>query len=169
MNRKSNTIDRISILLLGGLMNGNKEAVSNSVLAQMAEIENINMPGKDGRTLLIHFCAYDYYYLAEAAIYRKADVDYQDKNGFTALHAAVKSHDIALVDLLLENGASPNLTNAYGNNPSMDATNDWEILKTLLDHGCDIKHKNKGNVSPYDVLQLHDDIAERLFEYQGKK
>ena len=166
MQKQGNIVDEIAIDLLAGAMEHHKDAVEKATISKISKIKDINMSGRFGRTFLIHCCIYDYYCLAEIALNRGADVNLQDQQGFAPLHAAVKSGDSKLVALLLKNGALPNLKNMFGNTAAMDAVKNWEILKPLLDYGCDINIKNKGGVSPHDLINLHSEIVEQLSKYE---
>ena len=72
-------------------------------------------------------------------IVRDADVDQAAVDGTTALHWAVYRDDDGMVDLLLEAGAKPTLTNRYGFPPLYFAAVNGNpaILKRLLAAGAD--------------------------------
>jgi ankyrin repeat protein len=53
-----------------------------------------------------------------------APLNVRDKEGHAPLHEAVKSRDLSMVDLLLDHGADPNMTDARG----------WTILDHLARH-----------------------------------
>ena len=165
MHIRNNCIDEIAYMLLSGEIEHKKEEVTYEVKQLLNKIEDINMPGEQGRTLLIHCCAYGYYDLAEFVVKKGARINTQDKDGYSSLHIAVKKGSPALVEFLLKNGALPNIKNKYGNTPAFDACDNWEILKLLLDHGCDINYKNLGNVSVYDLISLRSDILAQFLNY----
>jgi ankyrin repeat protein len=73
-----------------------------------------------------------------------ADVNQLAVDGTTALHWAVYRKDLALVEMLLEEGANPNLRNEYGATPMTVASEhgDYPIMKALVDAGGDIEAPN---------------------------
>ncbi len=168
MNAINNCVDDLASILLRGEMSQNRSAAVNLAKQKLKELSDINISGKQGRTLLIHCCAYGYYDLAQFAVDNGADVNLQDKDGFSPLHVAVKMGNCDLVELLLKKGASPNAKNRFGNTPAFDASGKWEILKLLLDYGCDVYCKNFSNVSAYDMILLHPDTLEHFQEYYSK-
>ena len=81
----------------------------------------------------------------EKYISQGVPVDFKDKDGFTALGAAILERDQRAVLLLLEHGANPNLQNNSGGSPidlailhSQNADDTW-FLETLLKHGGNSK------------------------------
>lgn len=65
--------------------------------------------------------------------YPVAELDLQDPNGCTALHAAVHSRKKNLTALLLYKGAKPTIANAQGINPRQDAASvSLELLDVFL-------------------------------------
>lgn len=164
--KQGNCIDEVALILLGGELENNKERAQQIAMSKIKDLKDINMTGKQGRTFLMHCCLYDYYDLAVIAVEKGAIINIQDDDGYSPLHDAVRSGDTALVKLLLEKGALTNLTNKYGNNPAYDAIQDWNILKLLLDYGCDIEHENIGGVSPYAIVQSSSEMVKRLHDYR---
>ena len=162
--KKKNIIDDYSIQLLNGKMQGNKRETEHGFISLIKKMnpDLINLKDRDGRTLLMSSCIYDYYDLAKELIVLNADVNSQDNLGFTPLHAAVKSGNIRLVELLLNSGASPNIVDRFGNNVAIDAVMNWEILRILIEHKCELHTKNLGGVSAYDLVRMHPDILTRL-------
>ena len=164
MKKKMNIIDELSVKMLGGTME-DKTKVEEYVLQQIDRLEDINLKGRDGRTLLIHSCIYDYYAIAERLIKMNASVNIQDDQGYSALHMAVLSKDIDIVMLLLNHGASANLSDVYGNNPSTQALRNWDLLRILMEYGCDVYHKNIAGVSAYDVFKHNPEIMDQFQKY----
>ena len=73
-----------------------------------------------------------------------ADVNQSSVDGTTALHWAVYSKDLALVEMLLDEDADPNARNEYGSTPMMVASEhgDFAIMEALVDAGGDIESPN---------------------------
>jgi ankyrin repeat protein len=137
------------------------------VLGRLTRNE-VNMEDEDKRTPLMHAV------LAEDAdpsvvrmlIERGAEVNAADRDQrWTPLHFAARDGNTAIVDALLEAGASVDATNVFGNTPL------WEHIKgpqrnpgmieKLLLHGADPKRKNNRGVSPIDLARLmgREDLA----------
>ncbi|KAK3618379.1 hypothetical protein LTR56_024683 [Elasticomyces elasticus] len=77
------------------------------------------------------------------------NVDLKDRRGTTCLIAAVRSNQVALVELLLERGAAVNLADEEGMPPllHLQPSSNWELILELLLHaGADVNHvSNKGS------------------------
>lgn len=73
-----------------------------------------------------------------------ADVNQLSVDGTTALHWAVYRKDLELVQMLLAEGANPDIRNDYGATPMTVASEhgDYPIMKALVDAGGDIESPN---------------------------
>ncbi|GHU77758.1 hypothetical protein FACS189462_0460 [Spirochaetia bacterium] len=89
------------------------------------------------------------------AIKGGANVNEQDKKGWSALHYAINYEDVSLIELLLKNGANVDIQDVYGNTPLFRAVynckGDGTIIKLLLSYGADKKLKDNDGISPYDL------------------
>ncbi len=94
-------------------------------------------------------------------IEKGADIDFQDKNGFSALHFASQNNEIGIVEILLNKGANPNVRDFHGNPPIwtaiMNAREDFSIVKKLLEKYADIETKNNHGKSPKEMWDLRFD------------
>jgi ankyrin repeat protein len=81
---------------------------------------------------------------AVAMIADGADVNELAVDGTTALHWAVYSKDIELVEMLLDEGADPNARNDYGASPMTVASEhgNYDIMKALVAADGDIESAN---------------------------
>ncbi len=133
--------------------------------------ETVNKLGVDARdnferTPLMNAVFYGNYELAKWLIENNANVNLQDKNGYSALHFSSQENKLDCTRLLLQNKANPNLMDIHGNTPSVAAVMNWkagenfETLKTLVEHKADLNIKNKANRSAYSLLP--DKIKEKL-------
>jgi uncharacterized protein len=61
-----------------------------------------------------------------------ANINHQDRIGYSALHFACESHQIELCNILLDKGANPNLQDIHGNTPLWTAVFNSKGLKELL-------------------------------------
>jgi len=86
------------------------------------------------------------------------DIRYEDENGDTPLHLAVRSGNAEMVALLLKHGHSADPINAFGMTPLHTAIADEniEIVKLLLQHHPDIHVKNSQGMSPLELAKASD-------------
>ncbi len=72
------------------------------------------------------------------------DVNQLSVDGTTALHWAVYSKDLELVEMLLDEDADPNIRNDYGASPMSVASEhgDFAIMQALVEAGGDIESAN---------------------------
>ncbi len=88
-------------------------------------------------------------------IEKGADLNFQDKNGYSALHFVAQNKEKEIAEVLLEKGANPNLRDLYGNPPIwtaiMNAKGDFSIVKLLLENKADVEMKNNYGKSPKEM------------------
>ncbi|MCG7872836.1 MAG: ankyrin repeat domain-containing protein [Candidatus Thiodiazotropha lotti] len=81
----------------------------------------------------------------------KCDLDAQDKQGYTPLHAAAQQKNVEIAQLLIEKGARLDLIDSWGNTPLWRALGPSEenisLIKLLLDKGIDPTRENNSGVS----------------------
>lgn len=85
------------------------------------------------------------------------NIDYVDKkSGYSALHNAVSTNNLKLVEYLCSKGANVNIRGQFGDTPAMLAAyhGHVEILKYLVTKGAD---KNVKNYDGYNLL--HEAIS----------
>lgn len=166
MKRKKNIIDDLSLLMLASLSDG---AITDDDILEKTEcVDDVNMKGRDGRTLLIHACTYRKPGIAKRLIERNADVNMQDEMGYSALHASVLSKSVDCARLLLENGADVNLCDQIGNVALFFVQRDSvDLLRLLLSHGADFHKKNSYGISTRDTFQAYPEILKILDEYEN--
>jgi len=98
-----------------------------------------------------------------------ANINHQDRNGWSALHFAVQEKNTEMAEHLLQYGASANLQDAYGNTPlwraAFEARGSYDIVRLLLSHKADPNLKNKANRSPMDfAVQIGDDALIQILK-----
>ena len=82
---------------------------------------------------------YDYIEQIKLLIDHQADIDMQDKKGFTPLMIAVHRKDEDMTRLLLEKGANTGITNSYSETSLEIAAslNSIKLVRLLLQHGAE--------------------------------
>lgn len=117
----------------------------------------IDAPDEDARTVLIHAAAYNNIDLLKWLLEQGANLDHQDRIGYSALHFAGQNMLVEIARLLLENGANPNIQDNHGNSPLWTAVfnskDEKGVMNLLLKHGADPDLKNKHDRSPRDLYQ----------------
>jgi uncharacterized protein len=98
-----------------------------------------------------------------------ADINHQDRNGWTPLHFAVQGKQADIVSLLLDRGANANLHDVYGNGPlwraAFDARGSYGLVETLVAAGADSNHKNNSDKSPIDfAVTIGDETLKAILE-----
>lgn len=86
------------------------------------------------------------------------DLDYQDVNGYSALHFAVQLNNLELVDALIGKKITINATDRYGNTPLYKSVTEKvnpAIVIRLLESGADIEQKNDFGYSPMRVINTN--------------
>lgn len=97
----------------------------------------------------------------------KSIINFQDKNGYTALHYAIQDNKYELVEKLIESGADFEIPDKYGNTAIIRAVSsfrgDGRIIELLLSKGADFNKKNNygisavehaRNVANYDISKF---------------
>lgn len=86
------------------------------------------------------------------------DLDYQDTNGYSALHFAVQMNSLGLVDALVVRKIEVNTTDRYGNSPLYKSVTEKvnpAIVIRLLENGAGIEQKNDFGYSPMRVINTN--------------
>ena len=132
------------------IMDGNLKTVK-----EIVGKHGIDAYDPDKRTALINASFFGNVEIARWLIENGAEINYQDKNGLTALHFAAQEKKLAIVNLLIENRADPNLKDKHGNSPLWTAIfcarGDFEITKALIRSGADVESENNYGKSPCDL------------------
>lgn len=169
--RKSK-IDPI-VLLLGctkELMPDPMYAVSDDdIIGRIDSLSYVHEKDADGRSLLMYAALYNRNVVADYLISLGMDIHAKDKNHYTALHFAVQSESVNVVETLLKAGADVNAVDIYGNSPLMRCPNTaLYILELLLKYGANPWQKNEYDMSAADVFATDNTIMS-LFENYDEK
>ena len=95
--------------------------------------------------------------IVEKIIHAGTDINHCDSNGWTALHFAAQNNDVKIGKLLIDNGASLDLQDKYGNTPLWRATfsskGKGDFISMLLVNGADRELKNFSGISPFELAK----------------
>jgi hypothetical protein len=98
---------------------------------------------------------------AKEALSKGADVNYQDRQGHSPLHAAVFNSRDIMITFLLEQGADVNVKNRVGETPLMlvasDSANAAVGLLLIEAPGSRIKETNRSRKTALDLARIHLD------------
>ena len=127
--------------------NGNRDAI-HALLNAGADP---NIADDDG-DVWVHYAARNYQCteILQATIRHGVDVNATNKENITALMIACEEGNIDVINILLNAGADPNITNADGDTClCYAARNDCctEVLQAIISHGIDVNTTNKKNVT----------------------
>ena len=80
------------------------------------------------------------------------DKDSKSNNGWSAMQLACMNNNKRVVELLVESGASVNITNKYGRTPLHTAAENGypSICAYLIEHGADVNQKDIYGMTPID-------------------
>lgn len=104
----------------------------NENVKDILQVHGIDAYDGYKRTALINAALYGNIDLIEWLIENKADINFQDRGGWTALHFATQEDRLDVVELLIKKGADSNIKNEYGNKPSFYAEKDNKPIIELL-------------------------------------
>ena len=130
----------------------------NAIIKLIKPIADINMKGRDGRTLLMHSALYKRLEITKWLIKKGASIDDKDMQGLSALHCAVISNAPDIAEYLIEQGADINAGDNWGNSPLMRAGLNVNMIKLLLDHGADCTLENNNGSTPEKIYEAYPNI-----------
>lgn len=112
----------------------------------------------DKHTPLHHAAANNDAESVKQLIAQGADVNAQDREGFSPLHYAAQEYAVDAAKALLDARAEVDTTNKYGNTPLWTATFNsrgrGDMIKLLRESGSDPWHKNHHGQSPVGLARL---------------
>ncbi len=119
----------------------------NQKVKSILERHGADVTDGDGRTALINATAYNNREIIKWVLSKGADVDFQDRIGYSALHFAAQNGAFDLAKILIENGAEVNIRDVHGNIPLWTAMFNSKlainsITKLLLKHHSDVELQN---------------------------
>jgi ankyrin repeat protein len=117
-------------------------------------LSEVGIDALDGyqRTSLIWTSFYNNTELLKWLLDNGANINHQDKNGFSSLHFAVKDHRFEATEILINSKADLELKDSNGNTPLMDAIfnskGDYKIVALLIDSGANLDNVNNHEMTP---------------------
>ncbi len=96
-----------------------------------------------------------------------ANVNFQDVNGYSYLHAAVQSESIEIIDKLICKGAYIDIKDKFGRTPLIIAisgySNDRSVIDFLIKSGADTETKMNSGVSCMQLAKMKGlDLTENI-------
>jgi uncharacterized protein len=137
-----------------------RQAIKYSTRSEAIDlIKNSDIDVLDGesRTPLIHAASEGNIEISQWLVANGAELNHQDRTGWCALHYAVQGRHVKVINFLVENDATVDLKDHYGNTPlwqaTFDARGDYELVRLLVAEGASPISKNKSNRSPLDFAE----------------
>lgn len=141
------------------IQDGNFEIVK-AILSEFG----IDATDGDGRTTLINAVIENRLDFVVWLVENGANVNVQDRNGFSALHFTGQNRLVEISKFLLESGADPDLVDAHGNPPLWTAVfnskmpdDDQGVVVNLMKFGANPNLKNRHGRS---VAELYEGFHE---------
>jgi ankyrin repeat protein len=110
-----------------------------------------------GRTPLFYSLFLEKNDLLYKLILAGANINQQDKIGWTTLHHAVQRYNLPATYLLLKSGVDLEMKDDYGNTPLLravfESNGKGDIIKLLLNSGADIYNKNDFGISTIELAE----------------
>ena len=122
-------------------------------------LSEVGIDACDGylRTALIWATFYDNIALLSWLIDNGADINHQDRNGYSALHFAGQEKRFDCAKLLVDKGASLDLPNIHGNvslwTAIFNSCGDTRLVKLYVKHGANLDHVNKHQKTPRQIAE----------------
>ena len=142
-NKSDPRVDNLSY----DIRDGNNENVKNI-------LSEVGIDALDGyqRTSLIWTAFYNNTELLKWLIDNEANINHQDRNGFSSLHFAAKEQHFDTAAILINNKADLELKDNNGNTPLMDAIfnskGDYKTVSLLIESGANLDNLNNHEMTP---------------------
>ena len=118
----------------------------------------VDVPDGEGRTPLMWASFFARTELVNWLIEQGADVNRQDRNGYSALHFVAQERIADVATLLLDAGAQTEVRDRYGNTPlwtaSFNARGDLAVVRLLTKHGASFDNRNHAGKTIREIATL---------------
>lgn len=115
----------------------------------------VNTYSNDGFTPLGLACYFGHEEIARFLVLKGAEINLPSKNGFNVfpIHSAVAANNVNITQMLLSNGAYPNVCQKSGVAPLHTAAQlgNIELIILLLEHGAEVTLRMEGGKLPADL------------------
>ncbi len=108
------------------------------------------------RTALVWASFYNNTNLLNWLIDNGANLNHQDKTGFSALHSAAQEKNFEATEILIKKGANLELKDSWGNTPLMRAINsttNYKFIELLIQSGANLDNVNNYGMTPRLVAE----------------
>ena len=128
--------------------------------------------GRYNQTLL-HLISHEgHVEIGQRLLDRGADIDAQERDGWTPLYIAVICGQLEFARMLLERGAAVHTPSHKGETPLYMASQQGQVqvVRLLLEYGADLHVRDHDGRTPSEVASIHGkrDIVQLLSEYIAK-
>ncbi|HRF75693.1 MAG TPA: ankyrin repeat domain-containing protein [Chitinophagales bacterium] len=110
------------------------------------------------RTALIWSTFFNNIHLLNWVINNGANVNHQDKNGYSALHVAAQEKHFDCAQILIDNGSNLELGDLHGNTALWTAVfnsrGDTRLVKLYVQNGANLDHVNKYQRTPRQMAEI---------------
>lgn len=135
--------------------------------------DQLHASSSDGFTLLHYACFFSHFSVAKWLISKGADIQAitPRPTELSPLHSAVTARATPIVQLLLAEGANPNIKQQGGYTPLMSASihGDLEIMEALIRHGARIDTlSDDGKTAKAMAMEKNQQAAVDLLEHNSK-
>jgi len=143
LNKSDPRVDNLSF----DIRDGNNENVKNI-------LSEVGIDALDGykRTSLIWTSFYNNTLLLKWLIDSGANINHQDRNGYSALHFAAKEQHFDTLEILINFKADLELKDSNGNTPLMDAifnsNGEYRIVALFIESGANLDNINNHEMTP---------------------
>lgn len=150
--------------LRGAIENGDKEQINDII-----SIHGIEAFDGDKRTAIIWASFFGQIEILKWLMKKGANVSHQDKIGYSSLHFCGQEQNIEIAELLLENGANPNILDEHDNSPlwtaMFNSKGKFDLVRLLRLNGANPNSKNKYGRSPNDIaVSTYDKEIDELIK-----
>lgn len=129
---------------------------NESAKKRLTEV-GINTVDELGRNALIWACSVENMDMITWLVENNANIDHQDRNGYSALHFIALERNEKAAAYLLSKNAKTELKDCHGNTPLwaavMNAKDDLSVVELLLKNNANLNNVNIANRTPREIAE----------------